>query len=360
MLVAAVAIGGRGRARARFAGLCDVAGGGRGGDFFARPNSQPHEADLCRHLLRHRRRCSRPSASAFLTISRSTGVLLREAGRVGMLCHRRGVPDDRACCRSSRSCSACSPTSACLRSAIRPIRCCRNWSAARRALTTIRSMSPRSPKRPPRAIGARGLLVRVGAYFHDIGKMLKPDYFVENPGFDANRHETLRAGDEHADHHRPHQRRRRPRAGSITCRSRSSTSSSSTTARRWSSTFITGRTSRAKPNPDAAEVDESSYRYPGPKPQTKEAAVLMMADAVESASRALVDPTPARIEGLVHEIAMKRLLDDQFDECGLTLQELADHRRQLGEIAHGRLSWPREVSGSTERMSVGHAVRAIW
>ena len=59
------------------------------------------------------------------------------------------------------------------------------------------------------AIGANGLLVRVGAYFHDIGKMLKPHYFVENQGHDGNRHEP-RAGDEHADHHRPRQGRRRP------------------------------------------------------------------------------------------------------------------------------------------------------
>ncbi len=97
-------------------------------------------------------------------------------------------------------------------------------------------------------------------------------------------------------------------------------------------------------NPHTAEVDENSYRYPGPKPQTKEAAVLMLADAVESASRALVEPTPARIEGLVHEIAMKRLLDDQFDECGLTLQELQIIEdslvKSLTAVYHGRVKYP--------------------
>src|SRR5665811_2332097 len=86
--------------------------------------------------------------------------------------------------------------------------------------------------------------------------------------------------------------------------------------------FFYGRaTEQQHADPNAAEVDESSYRYPGPKPQTKEAAVLMLADAVESASRTLVDPTPARIESLVREISMKRLLDGQFDACGLTLME---------------------------------------
>lgn len=60
----------------------------------------------------------------------------------------------------------------------------------------------------------------------------------------------------------------------------------------------------------------------GPKPATRESAVLMLSDAVESASRSLVEPTPSRIAGLVHDLAMKRLLDGQFDDCGLTLQEL--------------------------------------
>jgi len=97
-------------------------------------------------------------------------------------------------------------------------------------------------------------------------------------------------------------------------------------------------------NPDSGEVDESSFRYPGPKPQTKEAGVLMLADAVESASRALKEPTPSRIENIVEELAMKRLLDGQFDECGLTLEEV----RKIGEslvksltaVYHGRVKYP--------------------
>src|SRR6185295_13809315 len=108
--------------------------------------------------------------------------------------------------------------------------------------------------------------------------------------------------------------------------------------------FFRRASEQSEADPDAGEVDESSFRYPGPKPQTKEAAVLMLADAVESASRVLIEPTPARIESLVQDIAMKRLLDGQFDECGLTLQEVATIReslvKSLTAVYHGRVKYP--------------------
>ena len=93
-------------------------------------------------------------------------------------------------------------------------------------------------------------------------------------------------------------------------------------------------------------MDESIFRYPGPKPQTKEAAVLMLADAVESASRTLVDPTPARIESLVRGLAEHRLHGGQFDESGLTLRELRTIERSHGHVADGHLSWTAEISGT--------------
>jgi putative nucleotidyltransferase with HDIG domain len=197
------------------------------------------------------------------------------------------------------------------------------------------------------AIGAHALLVRIGAYFHDIGKMLKPGYFVENSGFDANRHEDLvpamstliiiahikDGADLARQNHLP-----RPIVDFIQ-------QHHGTTLVEY---FYHRANEQSEANPDGGEVDESSYRYPGPKPQTKEAAVLMMADAVESASRALVDPAPARIEGLVHEIALKRLLDDQFDECGLTLQELQMIEdslvKSLTAVYHGRVKYPDQRS----------------
>jgi putative nucleotidyltransferase with HDIG domain len=193
------------------------------------------------------------------------------------------------------------------------------------------------------AIGARGLLVRVGAYFHDIGKMLKPGYFAENQGQGDNRHRSLVPAmstlviiahvkdgadlgrqanipepiiDFIQQHH-------------------------GTTLVEY---FYRQASESKKANPDSAEVDESSFRYPGPKPQTKEAGILMMADAVESASRVLVEPTPSRIESLVEDISRKRLLDGQFDECGLTLEEV----RRIGDslvksltaVYHGRVKYP--------------------
>jgi putative nucleotidyltransferase with HDIG domain len=193
------------------------------------------------------------------------------------------------------------------------------------------------------SIGAHALLVRIGAYFHDIGKMLKPEYFVENSGFDTNRHEDLvpamstliiiahikDGADLARQNHLP-----RPIIDFIQ-------QHHGTTLVEY---FYHRANEQNEANPDGGEVDESSYRYPGPKPQTKEAAVLMMADAVESASRALVDPAPARIEGMVHEIALKRLLDDQFDECGLTLQELQMIEdslvKSLTAVYHGRVKYP--------------------
>lgn len=193
------------------------------------------------------------------------------------------------------------------------------------------------------SIGAHGLLVRVGAYFHDIGKMLKPGYFVENQGTDADRHQDLLpamstliiiahikdGADLARQHHLP-----KPIIDFIL-------QHHGTTLVEY---FYRRANRQSEADPNAAEVDESSYRYPGPKPATKEAAVMMVADAVESASRALVEPAPARIEALVHEIALKRLLDGQFDDCGLTLQELQVIEeslvKSLTAVYHGRVKYP--------------------
>lgn len=192
------------------------------------------------------------------------------------------------------------------------------------------------------AIGANGLLVRVGAYFHDIGKMFKPSYFVENQGSE-NIHESLQPAmsklviiahvKDGADLARQHNLPQ-PIIDFIE-------QHHGTTLVEY---FYREAIRDSEENPDAGEVDESSYRYPGPKPQTKEAAVLMLSDAVEGACRALVDPTPARIEGRVADICMKRLLDGQFDECDLSLQELHTIQtslvKSLTAVYHGRVKYP--------------------
>ncbi len=192
------------------------------------------------------------------------------------------------------------------------------------------------------AIGARGLLVRVGAYFHDAGKMLKPAYFIENQG-QENRHETLvpamstliiiahvKEGVELARQYNLPQ----PIVDIIA-------EHHGTTLVEF---FYRRATELSQTDPNGTEIDEQNYRYPGPKPSSRESAVLMLSDAVESASRALTEPTPARIASLVHDLAMKRLLDGQFDECGLTLEELELIERSLVKsltaVYHGRVKYP--------------------
>jgi putative nucleotidyltransferase with HDIG domain len=193
------------------------------------------------------------------------------------------------------------------------------------------------------AIGANGLLVRVGAYFHDIGKMLKPGYFIENQQQGVNRHESLLPAmstlviiahvKDGADLARKH-RLPQPVIDFIE-------QHHGTTLVEY---FFNRATRQSEEDPDSGGVDESSFRYPGPKPQTREAGVMMLADAVESASRTLVDPTPARIENLVEEIAMKRLLDGQFDECHLTLKQIntvvESLAKSLTAVYHGRVKYP--------------------
>jgi len=193
------------------------------------------------------------------------------------------------------------------------------------------------------AIGARGLLVRVGAYFHDIGKMLKPAYFVENQGQQANRHESLvpamstliiiahvKEGAELARQYNLPQ----PIIDLIV-------EHHGTTLVEY---FYRRATERSQADPNGSDVDEQNYRYPGPKPSSRESAVMMLADASESASRALTEPTPSRIASLVHDLAMKRLLDGQFDECSLTLEELElieqSLVKSLTAVYHGRVKYP--------------------
>jgi putative nucleotidyltransferase with HDIG domain len=199
------------------------------------------------------------------------------------------------------------------------------------------------------AIGANGLLCRVGAYFHDIGKMLKPQYFVENmlPG-QGSRHEHLNPAmstliiighvKDGADLARQHNLPQ-PLIDFIE-------QHHGTTLVEY---FYHAATRQAEAQPEdlRAAVHESSFRYPGPRPQTREAAVLMIADAVEGASRASGgELTPKRIETLVHDIALKRLLDGQFDECSLTLRELAIVEESLTKsligIYHGRIKYPEQ------------------
>lgn len=198
-----------------------------------------------------------------------------------------------------------------------------------------------------KSIGANGLLCRVGAYFHDIGKMLKPEYFIENQGSDGNRHEGLvpamstlviiahvKDGVELARQHKLPQK------------------IIDFVEQHHGTTLVEYFFRRAAEQSSEGEVnspvDEANYRYPGPKPQTKEAGILMLSDAVESASRTLVDPAPARIESLVGEISRKKLEDGQFDDCSLTMKEIHVIEESLVKSLtaqfHGRVKYPNQQS----------------
>ena len=201
----------------------------------------------------------------------------------------------------------------------------------------------REHRRPRPAGPRRGLFPRhrqdaqAGLFHRESGRRRQP------PRDAGARHE-------HAGDHRPHQGRRRPgpAAPPAAADHRLDRAAPRHDAGRVSSTA--GPPSSSRPIPTAARSTRARFRYPGPKPQTKEAAVLMLADAVESASRTLVDPTPARIESLVREIAERRLHDGQFDESGLTLRELRTIEDSLVKSLTADLPRPHQVSRAEDRM----------
>lgn len=199
-------------------------------------------------------------------------------------------------------------------------------------------------------IGVNPLMVRVAAYYHDIGKVRKPLYFVENIGGQENRHDKLapsmsslilmahvKDGAEMALENRLGQ------AISDILRQHHGTSLMK---------FFYDR-AKSKADPEVEQIDERDYRYPGPKPQTREAALIMLADAIEAASRTLTDPTPARIQGMVQKIINNIFIDGQLDECELTLKDIHNIAKSfnlvLGGIFHYRIDYPEPVS--KERVS---------
>jgi putative nucleotidyltransferase with HDIG domain len=199
------------------------------------------------------------------------------------------------------------------------------------------------------AIEANALLTRVGAYFHDIGKMLKPSYFVENQS-GQNLHDTLEPGlstliiiGHVKDGLALAEQYRLPPPVIDFIQQHHGTTLVEyfyRVALRQQEQLGHG-SSRTEGGPCTLE---SSFRYPGPKPQTPEIGIVMLTDAVESASRALSDPTPGSLRKLVRDLTMKRLLDGQLEESGLTLTDL--HRieeslvKGLTALYHQRIKYP--------------------
>ncbi len=191
------------------------------------------------------------------------------------------------------------------------------------------------------AIGAHPILTRVAAYYHDIGKLKMPHYFIENRRDfdDAHRnltpsmssliiHSHVKEGVELAEKYRLGKK------------------IYEIIQQHHGTSLVSFFYKRAKDmeDPDLSPADEKDFRYSGPKPQTKEAGIVMLADAVEAASRTLEDPTPKRIETHVQTIIEQIFLDGQLDECELTLKDL--HAIQKSFIAiligifHQRIEYP--------------------
>ena len=192
------------------------------------------------------------------------------------------------------------------------------------------------------SIGANGLLCRVGAYYHDIGKINKPSYFVENEMGSASRHDQLSPAMSQlviVGHVKDGIEIAKEFSLPAVLRQFIETHHGTTLIEYFYNEAM------KKQNDKQAPVSESEFRYSGPKPKTKEAAIIMLADTVESATRSLTELTPTRIEAVVHNMAMKRLQDGQFDECDLTLRELsrieASISKSLAAHHHGRIAYPK-------------------
>lgn len=205
------------------------------------------------------------------------------------------------------------------------------------------------------SIGCNPLLSRVGAYYHDIGKAKNPQYFAENQKLGENPHDKLK-----------------PNISALVIKAhvkdgiemarqyRLPDVIEDFIAQHHGTSLIRYFYHKAKQleDPDIPEVQEADYRYPGPKPQSRETAICLLADGIEAASRAMPDPSPARLRGLVQKMINHAFTDGQLDECDLTLKDLnqiadAFHRILTG-IYHHRPEYP----GPTKKSSGGQDKKA--
>jgi putative nucleotidyltransferase with HDIG domain len=191
-------------------------------------------------------------------------------------------------------------------------------------------------------IGANPLIAKICALYHDIGKLEKPQYFIENQLLGENKHDKLT-----------------PRMSSLIISSH--VKDGIDLAKKYNlpklitdmipqhhgTGLISYFYSKAKneENPEVDAVNENDYRYTGPKPQTKEAGILMLADGVEAAARTLDDPTVSRIKGIVNMIITKYFQDGQLNECDLTFNELTKIEQSFvkvltSSIYHHRINYP--------------------
>lgn len=214
-------------------------------------------------------------------------------------------------------------------------------------------------------VGANPTISRVCAYFHDIGKLVKPEYFTENMRPGVNPHDDLtptmsaliiiahvKEGVDLALKNKLNSQ-----IVDVILQHHGTSLVSyfyQRALQQQNDAKLGGKIMNMRPE-DIPDVKEESFRYPGPKPQTKEAAIISLADAVESASRSLERPTPQRIEDLVNGLIEKRIAENQLDECPLTLAELRrvaqSFRFTLVNMLHARIAYPKRDEKDKETSS---------
>ncbi|MFA5005206.1 MAG: HDIG domain-containing metalloprotein [Candidatus Omnitrophota bacterium] len=189
------------------------------------------------------------------------------------------------------------------------------------------------------AVGANALLARIGAYYHDIGKLHKPEYFIENQNIKNNMHDTLT-----------------PTMSKLIIMNH--VKEGLELAKKYSLSpvlwqFIQQHHGKSlvyyfyrralEGKEEDQEVTEEGFRYPGPKPNSKETAIVLLADSVEAATRTLKEPDPGKIEELVHRIINNKFIDGQLDECDLTLKDIEKISsvfiKILSGIYHSRIAY---------------------
>lgn len=198
------------------------------------------------------------------------------------------------------------------------------------------------------AVSVNPLLARACAYYHDIGKVKMPEYFIENQSTGRSKHEDIT-----------------PHMSSIILMShvkeglelaRQNKLPKSVTdiiEQHHGTSLITYFYEKAKEHEEPGTLSEEEYRYPGPKPQSRVAALLMVADAVDAASRVLNEPNPAKISALVDKIINHIFLEGQLDECELTLKDIQEIKTRfkfiLTGILHRRVDYPGFDFNGTEK-----------
>jgi putative nucleotidyltransferase with HDIG domain len=194
--------------------------------------------------------------------------------------------------------------------------------------------------------GANGLLGRVGCYYHDIGKIKNPQYFVENQTRGNNPHDRLR----------PYQSVQIIKAHvsdglALAREARLPEAVTAFIPEHHGTTEITYFLDRAKKSSDGGPLRSEDYTYPGPKPRSAETAITMLADSVEAALRVLEDLTPEKIEEVIDHIVRTKLNAGQLDDAPVTLRQVEQAKQEFVRIItgmyHNRIDYPEASGGIT-------------